>query len=320
MFKTAIRLGGWIMAAAGLALSQPAFSDNHKAPAPIPFNELSKAFGWGFDIEIKAEKHGEGFYVLFGVGGNIGASIGEQGVLIVDNQFPEIIPKVKEKIKELGGGDIDFAINTHWHFDHADGNKTLGKEGTWIVAQSNSRQKMLGNHIINLVGMSYRQKAYEPSALPVIAYDDKMQFHFNGEQIDLMHFGPAHTTGDTAVIFRGNNAVHMGDVFNMTGYPFIDADNGGELAGLIKFCEAVLGEINEKTIMVPGHGEVVGYKEFKAYIDMLKTIKERIEGMVADGASLAEVMAAKPTQEFDEANGDPAMFLNRAYHSLKKGK
>ena len=131
----------------------------------------------------------------------------------VDDQFPELIPRIQAAIEELGGGEVDFAINTHWHFDHAQSNATLGSDGTWLVSQLNSREMMLDSHLIDLVGTLYEQEAYPPEALPVITYDERMQFFFNGERIDLLHFGPAHTTGDTAVIFRSHNAVHMGDVF-----------------------------------------------------------------------------------------------------------
>ena len=146
------------------------------------------------------------FHVLFGVGGNILVSIGANGVLIVDDQFPQMVPKYKATIGELGGGAVNFAINTHWHFDHADGNQVLGPEGTWLVAQENSRQMMTKNNVINLVSAKRDQPAYAETALPVLTYDDAMRFHFNGERIDLMHFGPAHTTGDTAVIFRGHKS------------------------------------------------------------------------------------------------------------------
>ena len=200
----------------------------------MSLDELMGAFGWNMaTMPIRTEKVTDNFYVLFGAGGNVGVSIGSQGVLIVDDQFPEMIPKIGDAIREIGGGAVDFAINTHWHFDHAEGNLALGPGGTWLVSQANSREKMLGDHIINLVQLQYEQKAYPKSALPVITYDDTMQFHFNDEEIELLHFGPAHTTGDTAVIFRGSNVVHLGDVFNNTGYPFIDADNGGDLKGMM---------------------------------------------------------------------------------------
>ena len=188
------------------------------------------------ETEITVEQAGDGLYVFFGIGGNIAVSIGEQGVLIVDDQFPEMAPKYRAKIGELGGGDIDFAINTHWHYDHADGNKLLGPEGTWLVSQANSREMMTTDNVINtVVRVPFNQPAYETDALPIFAFEDRMQMHFNGERIDLIHTGPAHTTGDAAVIFRDHNAVHMGDVYNNAGYPFIDADNGGDIDGMIAF-------------------------------------------------------------------------------------
>jgi len=193
----------------------------------MTLDDFAAAIGWDFEgTEIRTEKVGDTLYVLFGVGGNIAVSVGDDGVLIVDDQFPQMMSRIKAAIAELGGADIDFAINTHWHFDHADGNLTLGPEGTWIVSHSNARAMNMDDHVINLVSMQYGQKAYPAAALPDITFDDRMQFHFNGERIDLVHFGPAHTTGDTGVFFRGNNAVHLGDVFN-GAYPFIDADNGG---------------------------------------------------------------------------------------------
>ena len=145
-----------------------------------------------------------------------------------------------------------------------------------------------------------------------------MQFHFNDEQIDLMHFGPAHTTGDTAIIFRGSNAVHLGDVFNQSGYPFIDADNGGELAGMIRFCEAVLDTINEDTIVIPGHGPISNYQGLADYITMLKGSFAAINELVEQGKTLEEVMAAKPTAQYDAKFGDPTQFVNRSYTSIKR--
>lgn len=281
-------------------------------------DELLSAFGWNLKhARIRTEKVADNLYVLFGVGGNIGVSVGPQGVLIVDDQFPEMIPKVADAIREIGGGAVTFAVNTHWHFDHAEGNLALGPGGTWLVSQANSRQMMLDDHIINLVSVQYEQKAYPQSALPVITYDDTMQFHFNGEQIDLMHFGPAHTTGDTAIIFRGTNAVHLGDVFNR-GYPFIDADNGGDLSGMIEFCKSVLDTINKDTIVIPGHGEISNYAGLEHYINMLEDVKAQIGKMVKQGKSLSEVYAAKPTKKYDAEFGDPRGFIDRSYKSLSR--
>jgi len=284
-------------------------------PAFAQLNNLDEAIR---NTPITSQPVSGGLHVLLGVGGNIAASIGEQGVLIVDDQFPGMVPKIQARIRELGGDGIDFAINTHWHFDHADGNQALGPAGTWIVSQRNSREMLTHDNTINLVNQTRTQAAYPAAALPVATFDDRMSFHFNGERIDLLHFGPAHTTGDAAVIFRGRNAVHMGDVFNNAGYPFVDADNGGSLSGIIRFCEAVLREIDPDTVVIPGHGPVTDYAELADYVSMLSTIRDRIAALIAGGASMEQVIAAQPTREWDEEQGSPASFLNRAYTSLTR--
>ena len=303
-----------------MLLCVPVIGFGHNGPAipePLPLDGLMGAFGWSFDdTEVTSQKITDGLYVLFGAGGNIGVSVGDDGVFIVDDQFPQLMPKIRAAIGAIGGEDIDFAVNTHWHFDHAEGNLTLGPDGTWLVAHENSREMMKEDHLINLVVLSYLQKAYPESAWPDITYDDDMQFHFNGQQIDLMHFGPAHTTGDTAVFFRGTNAVHLGDVYNNAGYPFIDAGNGGTLDGVINFCAETLKRIDKDTVVIPGHGPVVGYKELTGYVDMLATIRGRIVELIDAGASLEDVYAARPTREYDKAKGDSTGFINRAYMSL----
>ncbi len=290
-----------------------------RAHDAMNLDQLTKAFGWDFNTaQIKTQKITDTLHVLFGVGGNIAVSTGANGVLVVDDQFPQMMPKILAAIGELGGKGVNFAINTHWHFDHAEGNLALGPQGTWLVSQSNSRKMMLDDHVINLVAMQYAQQKYPADALPHITYDDRMQFHFNGQQIDLLHAGPAHTTGDTAVIFRGDNAVHLGDVFNNSGYPFIDADNGGDLTGVITFCKAVLAQIDAKTVVIPGHGEVTNHEKLVAYVAMLETVRDRILKMVGEGKTLEEVMAAKPTADFDSIHGDPAGFINRSFLSLTR--
>ena len=281
--------------------------------------DLMQAFGWDFDsTEIKAEKVSDDLYVLFGIGGNIAVSVGEQGVLLVDDQFPQMMDKIKAAVKALGGNGIDFVVNTHWHFDHAEGNLALGPKGVWLVSQANSREMMKSSHTINLVHFAYDQQTYPKAALPIITFDDHMQFHFNGQRIDLMHYGAAHTTGDAAVVFRGTNAVHMGDVYNNGGYPFIDADNGGDVDGVVRFCQGVLESIDENTVVISGHGPISDYQGLKAYISMVSQVRDRIAKLIDEGASLAEVKAATPTAEWDAKQGDPMMFIDRAYTSLKK--
>jgi cyclase len=267
---------------------------------------------------ITTQKLADNFYVLFGVGGNIIASIGENGVLIVDGQYPQMVPKYKATIADLGGGKIDFVINTHWHFDHSEGNQVLGPEGAWIIAHENSREMLMKNNVVNLVTTKRELPAYPATALPVVTYDDTMRLHFNGERIDLLHYGPAHTTGDTAVVFRTHKTVHMGDVYNNAGYPFIDADNGGTLNGVIEFSSKVLAQIDSDYIVVPGHGPVADYRALADYVAMLTTIRDRMKALIDSGATLQQVTAARITAEWDQKKGDPASFLNRSYTSLTR--
>ena len=301
---------------AGLALSVTAADD------VMTLDELLAGFGWDFETaEIRTEKVADGLYVLFGIGGNIGVSIGEDGVLIVDDQFPEMIPKVNAAIEALGGGAVDYAVNTHWHFDHAEGNLALGPAGTKIVAHRNAREDMARGGVINMVAARYGQQPYPEDALPVITFEDRMRLHYNGDQIDLVHAGPAHTTGDTAVIFRKHKAVHFGDVFNNLGYPFVDVDSGGDINGMIAFCQAILDELPKDAIVIPGHGEIVDYAALEAYIAMLTTVRDRVAAGIAEGKSLEEVEASNPTAGFEERYGDVSAslgFVNRVYTSLSK--
>ena len=287
---------------------------------PLNIEQLSQAFGWDLEgAEIQSQKVADGLYILFGIGGNIAVSIGEDGVLIVDDQLPQVMDKIEAAISQIGGGKIDYAINTHWHFDHAEGNNVLGPKGTTIVAHSNARADMQKGGIVNMVVAKYNQQPYPKEALPVFTYDEGMQIHFNEGEIDLRNFSSAHTNGDTVVIFKAQNAVHMGDVFNNAGYPFIDVDSGGSIDGMINFCEQTLNISTEDTIVIPGHGPVTNTATLGRYITMLKTVRDRVALMIAEGKSMEEVVSAKPTADFDKDFGPESAslgFVNRVYTSL----
>lgn len=265
--------------------------------------------------EITTVEVAPGLHVLYGAGGNVLASVGEQGTLLVDDQFEASVPKLLDAVRAAGGGDPDFVINTHWHFDHADGNPTLAASGSWIVAHAESRRMMQQRNIIDLVGIKVDQPPYPQESLPVISFDDRMRLHFNSHTIELLHFGAAHTTGDIAVLFREAGVVHMGDIYN-GGYPFIDADSGGSLEGAIAFCEQVLAEAEGATVFIPGHGRVTDRAAFVDYVEMLRTIHSRLQALIADGASLEEVLDSGITAEWDEARGNPTRLLNRGYFSI----
>ncbi len=302
-----------LIGSAGLAKA-----DHHEDALNI--EQLSQAFGWDLEgAEIQSQKVADGLYILFGIGGNIAVSIGEDGVLIVDDQLPQVMDKIEAAIAQIGGGKIDYAINTHWHFDHAEGNNVLGPKGTTIVAHSNARADMQQGGIVNMVVAKYNQQPYPKEALPVFTYDEGMQIHFNEGEIDLRNFSSAHTNGDTVVIFKAQNAVHMGDVFNNAGYPFIDVDSGGSIDGMINFCEQTLNISTEDTIVIPGHGPVTNTATLGRYITMLKTVRDRVALMIAEGKSMEEVVSAKPTADFDKDFGPESAslgFVNRVYTSL----
>lgn len=280
------------------------------------------AFGWDFDAaEISIESVSDNIHVLFGLGGNILVSTGVDGVLLVDDQMPELKYKILRSLRKIGGKSVDYIINTHWHFDHAEGNLAFGPDGAKIVAHENSRKMMLNPKPINLSFIVYPQQPYPLNAVPQITYQDSMKLHLNGDQIELYHFGHAHTTGDTAVYLRNSNVLHMGDVFNMTGPPFIDAGNGGSIDGIIRFCEEILKVVNDETVVVPGHGPISTTEDIQTYIDMLIVVRDRIQAQILEGKSLQEIIESDPTKEWRDKFGDGPFIvgvIDRAYAGMTK--
>jgi len=274
--------------------------------------------GWGSDpadAVVRVETLKPGLHALFAAGGTAIVSIGDQGVLMVDDQFPQVLPKLKKSIQDLGGDDIDFVINTHWHFDHADNNTELGADGAWIIAHAKSRQKMTGTATILYDGYSYDQPPYPLAGLPVFTFDDRMQIHFNGQKIELLHFGPAHTAGDAIVWFRRDNVVHVGDLYS-SGYPYIDAANGGTLAGLIAVCRSIVAAIDADTIIVSGHSAIATHSDMIAYITMLEDTYNRMENLIDTGYSLEDILDDQLGAGFDLSRGDPTLFLKMAFLSF----
>lgn len=275
---------------------------------------------------VTVEPLARGLHLLIGAGGgqsagNAVASIGADGVLLVDTGFPAFVPHYRAAIAARGGGEIGLAINTHWHDDHAEGNKVLGPDGAVLIAHERSREMLTRHNQINVVRTVLDQPAFPRAALPELTFDERISLHFNGERIVLVHFARAHTSGDAAVIFTGANVVHMGDLFLSAAYPFFDVDNGGDFDGAIEFVSRVLEEIDRDTLVVPGHGQVATYADVADYVEMLRTVRGRIAALIADGATLAQVVAAQPTREWDARYGNPTTyFLDRAYKSLQSGR
>ena len=291
-------------------------------------NYVLERFQWlGFDPSILYTQNlKDGLSVIFGYGGNILVSVGDDGVLIVDSQFPEVFDTILSEIRTLGGNSVDYVINTHFHFDHAEGNRAFGPMGADIIAHENSIDYFKNGTDINMVGVVWPQQPYETLAIPSTTYKDEMSLNLNGHTINIMHFGPAHTTGDSFIYFEESNVIHMGDVANLTGLPFIDAGNGGTLEGMISSIRKVMDIIDDQTIVVPGHGEVSTKADIESYVSKLETVRDRLLKLVEKEMTLEEVLELDPASDlfpsspFDAGTGMPAskMFVDRAYTSMTK--
>ena len=225
-----------------------------------------------------------------GYGGNLAVSVGEDGVLLVDDQLMPLVPKIREAIGKITDGEVDFLVNSHYHYDHAGGNEAFGTTST-IVAHKNVRARLAeGREAANNFIEGERPKA----ALPVITFSEKVTFHYNGEDTDV-YYGPnpSHTDGDTTIFFRGSNVIHTGDQYvNLNGYPFIDLDVGGSATGLRDNIALMLAIANDETKIIPGHGPLATRKELQDYHDRLDTTIKHVAAMKADGRTLAEAQEA----------------------------
>lgn len=252
-------------------------------------------------VEITTTEVTPGIYMLQGQGGNIGVSVGDDGVFVIDDQFAPLTDKILSAINKLSDKPVRFVINTHWHFDHTGGNENLGKGGAIIVAHDNVRKRMSKGQMMEAFNTEVPPAPKE--ALPVVTFDQGVTFHWNDETLEVVHPAPAHTDGDAVIYFQGANVVHAGDLFFNGFYPFIDAGSGGSMAGVIEGVAAILARIDDNTRVIPGHGPLSNKAELQSYHDMLKIIYGRVKALKGKGKSAAEVVAAKPTADFDEKWG-----------------
>lgn len=239
------------------------------------------------DIQITSHKIKDNIYMLEGGGGNMGLCFGEDGVLLIDDQFAPLSEKIKAAIRELCGEGVDFIINTHWHGDHTGGNENFAKEGSTIIAHENVR-KRLSTDQVRPFG---RTTAASPEvALPKMTFNDKMNIHYNGDDIHLIHVHTAHTDGDAFVYFSKANVLHMGDCFFKDRFPYVDREMGGDPDGAIAAVEAAMMLVDDETVIIPGHGSLATKGDLKRYYEMLTTMKERI---------MTEVENATPEDKLD---------------------
>ena len=270
-------------------------------------------------VQIKTSKLVGNFYTLEGSGGVIGVLTGPDGVFMVDAQFAPLSEKISAAVKQISDKPIRFLVNTHVHGDHTGGNENFGKMGATILARQNLRNRL---EKPSPAANGQTPPPTPAAGLPVITYDAPITIRMNGEEIRLIPAPVAHTDGDTFVRFVTANVVMTGDFYRSIQYPNIDRANGGSLPGLIAALDAVIANSDANTKIVPGHGPVVDRAAVVAHRDMVIAIRDKVAALVKEGKTQEQVVAAKPTAEFDgkvqqvAATGD--RFVGQLYAELKK--
>jgi len=260
-------------------------------------------------IEIKTIPVAKNIHMLEGAGGNIGVSVGKDGILIVDDQFAPMAEKIDAALKKLDSGKLRFLLNTHWHGDHTGGNAHFGAKDTDIIAHVNVRKRLAA------------KADAKPAELPVITFDQGASVHFNGEEIKLIALAPGHTDGDSVVWFTGANVVHMGDQFFNGRFPYIDLASGGDVRGYMKNVETVLKQIPADAKVIPGHGALATVEDLKAFHAMMVETVGLVEKAIAAGKSLDDVKAAGVPEKYKEWGSgfiNTSRYLEITYNSLAK--
>ena len=266
-------------------------------------------------INIKTTKVAGSVYMLEGSGGNIGVLVGNDGVILIDDQFAPLSEKIKKAIAAISDKQIRFIINTHFHGDHSDGNKIFGSEGSIIVAHENVRKRLSTDYLFE--AFKQEQKAMSYEGLPKITFAESLTFNMNGETVQVIHIKNAHTDGDAAIYFKESNVLHTGDAFVRYGLPFIDDGGGGTIDGMIKGADQMLKMINDETKIIPGHGQISNKKDLLDYKNKLQTIRNRIADGIKAGKTVDQIISSDPTKEF-KTGFDKVFFVQSVYKSLKK--
>ena len=257
--------------------------------------------------EISAIK--DGIHVIMGRGGNIGVSVGEDGVFMIDDQFAPATETILGQVKTVTDQPVRVLVNTHFHRDHTGGNENLGKAGVLIFAHDNVRARLLAGDA-------------PADALPVVTFNDTTTFHMNGQTVRVFHTANAHTDGDAMIHFQEADVIHMGDTFFNGFYPFIDSRSGGSIEGVFRSIDLVLELADAETVIIPGHGPIADRDDLIAYRDMLTKARDAISPLIADGKSVEEIVAAAPTKEFDAQWGggflNPERFRRVMHAALTK--
>jgi cyclase len=237
-------------------------------------------------IEIKTIKVAGNIYMLQGAGGNIGVSVGPDGILIVDDQYAPLADKIKAALKMLGDGKLKFILNTHYHGDHTGSNPAFGPDAP-IIAQTNARKRLTAEQQSKFFGWKFPPMPKE--GLPVITFDQSVSVFFNGEEIKVIHFPHGHTDGDSIIFFTGSNVVHMGDDFFQGRFPVVDLENGGDVEGMAKNVGEIISKLPADVKVIPGHGALSDLEGLKAFHRMLVETTEIVRKKMKAHKTLAQI-------------------------------
>ena len=275
-------------------------------------------------VEIKISKVGGNVYLLKGAGGNIGFSVGDDGIVLVDDQFAPLADKIKAALLAITDKPLRFVINTHYHFDHIDGNASFQKEAP-VIAHDNVRKRLeSGGAPGNLGSVKQELKPAAREALPILTFSQDVTIHLNGEDIHVLHYPSGHTDGDSMIFFPQSNVVHMGDDFVTYGFPFIDLAGGGSVGGMIVAAEYVIANLPADVKVIPGHGLISNLDDVRRFVAMLQETRGIVETAIKAGRRLDEMKQEKILEAWQNWSGDfisTEAFIETLYNDLtgKKG-
>jgi len=290
-----------ISVAAPSAAQAPAGADDHTVQVAPGIYNVTWGNNWG------------------NMGLNVGVSVGEDGLLLVDAQDEPAVPRLIARIAQISDKPVRYVIDSHWHFDHVGANATFAKEGAVIIAQENTRTRLMTKQINPLTGAA--QRAFPAGFWPTVTFKDSLSLFVNGDDVELMHFPNGHTDGDVVVLFRRADVLFAADLFNNTDYTRVDL-RGGSLDGMIAAYDKLLPTLDDLVKVVPGRGPVGTKRDLVEYRQVMVTLRDRITRLIRDGKTLEQAIAAKPTKDFDArwANGPirPDQLVEEIYADLKR--
>jgi len=248
-------------------------------------------------------------------GGNVGVLTGEDGILIIDTHRKQFTDLLQNAISDISNKPVNYVINTHWHYDHVEGNEAFGQGGSLIISHENCRNRLSEDQVIPI--FMPHQQSTSPDGLPKLIFSDSITLYLNNEIVHLSHFDNVHTNSDVIIHFKSSNVFHLGDIFVRYGIPFIDVPNGGDINGMISTCERIISITDENSIIIPGHGPISNRNDLINYVEMLTTIRDRISNGIQNGNSLEQIIESNPANEYNSIV-EKDNLLELYYYSLKK--